>query len=139
MTGSQWACRETFVAVFVTNLPVIQPLIRQGATKLGLSTIFSKSRTSPESHQLGSLNASDNRFGRKARMTGETDLQATAWASDEQILPQENGKAARDSGGRGIVVTQEVGIRSEHASETHDPSADDWGYGSVNHKPDYRP
>ncbi|PWY76078.1 hypothetical protein BO94DRAFT_559431 [Aspergillus sclerotioniger CBS 115572] len=36
ITGSEWACRETFVSVIVSNLPIIQPLIRKGAGRIGL-------------------------------------------------------------------------------------------------------
>lgn len=49
-TGSQWACRETFVAVVVTNLLIIYPLIRQGAKKVGLSVLFSRGTTKGQSH-----------------------------------------------------------------------------------------
>ncbi|KAL4901492.1 hypothetical protein BDW74DRAFT_83853 [Aspergillus multicolor] len=41
--GSKWACRESFVSIVVSNLPILQPLIRRGASKLGLSGLFSNS------------------------------------------------------------------------------------------------
>lgn len=44
-SGSRWACRETFVAIVVTNLLIIYPLIRQGARKIGLSALFSTKGT----------------------------------------------------------------------------------------------
>ncbi|RYC64174.1 hypothetical protein CHU98_g2050 [Xylaria longipes] len=34
VSGSQWACRETFVAAVVGNLPASQPLFRSWATKI---------------------------------------------------------------------------------------------------------
>lgn len=53
--------------------------------------------------------------------------QTTAWGSDEQvILPQGvNGESKS-----GIMVTQEIGIRTETAEEGAEPPNDDWGYNS---------
>ncbi|KAL3460872.1 hypothetical protein BJX64DRAFT_173943 [Aspergillus heterothallicus] len=49
VSGSKWACRESFVSITVSNLPIIQPLIRRGASKIGLSALFSNS--GPSSYQ----------------------------------------------------------------------------------------
>ncbi|CEL09368.1 hypothetical protein ASPCAL12505 [Aspergillus calidoustus] len=65
VSGSKWACRESFVSIIVSNLPIVQPLIRRGASKIGLSGLFSNSggpsdyqgpsgRRRGESHQLSS-------------------------------------------------------------------------------------
>ncbi|KAL3446944.1 hypothetical protein BJX65DRAFT_318407 [Aspergillus insuetus] len=65
VSGSKWACRESFVSIVVSNLPIVQPLIRRGASKIGLSGLFSNSggpsdyqgpsgRRRGESHQLSS-------------------------------------------------------------------------------------
>ncbi|KAH7025241.1 uncharacterized protein B0I36DRAFT_332794 [Microdochium trichocladiopsis] len=43
VSGSQWACREIFVSAVVSNLPVIQPLLRKLASHTGLSILFSRS------------------------------------------------------------------------------------------------
>ncbi|KAH7028190.1 uncharacterized protein B0I36DRAFT_272104 [Microdochium trichocladiopsis] len=43
ISGSQWACREIFVSAVVTNLPVIQPVLRKLANNMGLSVLFSRS------------------------------------------------------------------------------------------------
>ncbi|KAJ1323577.1 hypothetical protein MN608_10821 [Microdochium nivale] len=43
VSGSQWACREIFVSAVVSNLPVIQPLLRKLASRTGLSVLFSRS------------------------------------------------------------------------------------------------
>ncbi|KAJ0424979.1 hypothetical protein BJY00DRAFT_308867 [Aspergillus carlsbadensis] len=43
VSGSKWACRESFVSIIVSNLPIVQPLIRRGASKIGLSGLFSNS------------------------------------------------------------------------------------------------
>ncbi|KAI0172128.1 hypothetical protein GGR52DRAFT_549133 [Hypoxylon sp. FL1284] len=44
ITGSEWACRETFVAIVVANLPIIHPFFRQAKAKIGSSALFSRSR-----------------------------------------------------------------------------------------------
>lgn len=150
VSGSQWACRETFVAIIVTNLPIIQPLLRKGASKIGLSALFSRSRpTNAESHQLQSQEPNGSRFGlgpRKNKGPHSHPLslpQTTAWASDEQILPQDDKNGVGNSTGKdqskGIVVTQEVGIRTDRMPENTDvdPAANDWGYGSVKRDPGF--
>ncbi|PNH45141.1 hypothetical protein VD0004_g2640 [Verticillium dahliae] len=95
VSGSSWACRETFVAIVVTNLPIIQPLIRKAANKIGLSTLFTRSSpTAAESYQLDSNPAGTNGCGshfntRREKGAAPHPLsipQATAWGSDEYIL-----------------------------------------------------
>ncbi|KAL2105309.1 hypothetical protein VUR80DRAFT_8594 [Thermomyces stellatus] len=141
VSGSQWACRETFVAIIVSNVPIIQPLIRKAASKVGLSGLFSKSRgTYGESHQLQSQEPGGSRFGISSKKRGRQPShplsipQTTAWGSDEQIiLPQQNGQADGKAN-NAIVVTQEIGVRSERVPEGEaDPAADDWGYGTSKH------
>ena len=129
------------MAIIVTNLPIIQPLIRKGANKIGLSALFSKPRgTYGESHQLQSQEPNGSRFGMGSKKRGPPSHplsipQTTAWGSDEQIiLPQQGGSG--DGKATGIVVTQEIGVRSERASKG-DPAADDWGYGSSKHSGGY--
>src|SRR5690606_3382097 len=116
--------------------------IRRGASKIGLSGLFSKSRgTYGESHQLQSQEPGGSRFGvggskmRGGQSTHRLSIpQTAAWGSDEQIiLPRGDGQADGKGHG-GIVVTQEIGVRSERAPEgAADPAADDWGYGSPKH------
>lgn len=145
MSGSQWACRETFVALIVTNLPIIQPLIRKGASKIGLSALFSRQRTTyGESHQLQSNDPNGSRFGgpgsrKKGPASHPLSVPRTeAWGSDEQIiLPQQGRSGDGKAGGGGIVVTQEIGVKSERVSKGADPAADDWGYGSANKNGSY--
>ncbi|KAF4487865.1 integral membrane PTH11, partial [Fusarium agapanthi] len=117
VAGSQWACRETFVAIIVTNLPIIQPLIRKGASMIGLSVLFSRgTKSASQSHQLRSSEMGGSRFNASRRRgPGNTHPlatvpQTTAWASDEHILP-EAGKPA--GAGGGIVVAQEISVQSE--------------------------
>ncbi|KAI1075674.1 hypothetical protein F5B20DRAFT_594814 [Whalleya microplaca] len=90
LVGSQWACRETFVAIVVANLPIIQPFLRTAASKVGLSNLFTKSTENSENHPLGSK-SSGRGFKKVSRKKGTHPLslpQDTAWESDEHILSQ---------------------------------------------------
>ncbi|KAF4345625.1 integral membrane protein PTH11 [Fusarium beomiforme] len=133
VAGSQWACRETFVAIIVTNLPIIQPLIRKGASLIGLSVLFSRgTKSASQSHQLRSNEPGGSRFNTSRRKGPAshplaTVPQTTAWASDEHILP-EAGKP-----GGGIVVAQEISVQTEATGGNFDdrrqgPEGNDWGY-----------
>ncbi|KAL4926773.1 uncharacterized protein BDV17DRAFT_268551 [Aspergillus undulatus] len=134
--GSKWACRESFVSVVVANLPIIQPLIRRGASKLGLSGLFSNSG-SPSSYGHGpsgrrregdypltSQDASkvDKKRGRFRRGLGTSGLgtsvhHTTAMGSDEQILFE---GAKKGEPGPGITVTHETVIEREETSSSEE-------------------
>lgn len=138
MSGSAWACRETFVAIIVTNLPIIQPLIRKGASMIGLSVLFSRqTKSNGESHQLRSSEMGGSRFGTRRTQTRTHPLsvpQPTAWGSDEHILPEDSdGRSTNKDGNGGIIIAQEISIQSEAASavEARDGPrgpANDWGF-----------
>ncbi|KAJ4176890.1 hypothetical protein NW755_014174 [Fusarium falciforme] len=112
VTGSSWACRETFVAIIVTNMPVIHPLLRKGASMIGLSVIFTgQTNTAADSHQLRSIELGRSRFdtnrNRGAQHRHPLSVpQVTTWGSDEHILPEDtNSKSSGPNvGGGGIVV-----------------------------------
>ncbi|KAH7116380.1 hypothetical protein EDB81DRAFT_952986 [Dactylonectria macrodidyma] len=120
LSGSSWACRETFVAIVVTNLPILQPLMRRGASKIGLTGLF---------------RASGSMFDTRRKQDGSrchplSNSHATAWGSEERILDAGiHGKSTATKGG-GIVVAQEVCVESEHVSAADsgrtDPAHDDW-------------
>ncbi|KAJ3546249.1 hypothetical protein NM208_g2092 [Fusarium decemcellulare] len=138
VSGSSWACRETFVAIIVTNLPIIQPLIRKGASMIGLSVLFSRvTKSNGESHQLRSSEMGGSRFGTSRRGPRTHPLsvpQATAWGSDEHILPEDSdGKSTRKDGPGGIVIAQEISVQSEAIpadgrDASRDPVTNDWGF-----------
>ncbi|KAL7628388.1 hypothetical protein AAE478_002590 [Parahypoxylon ruwenzoriense] len=118
VTGSQWACREIFVSVIVTNLPVIQPTLRKAAKKVGLSGLFSKSAKSAPSHQTGS-NAHGSGY-KLSRRKGTHPLslpQTNAWGSDEQILVQTTPDLSKrpPSGSKNIVVSREFTVTRDDA------------------------
>ncbi|KAI9369011.1 hypothetical protein BJX61DRAFT_549948 [Aspergillus egyptiacus] len=125
VTGSQWACRESFVSVVVANLPIIQPFLRRCAGKIGLSGLFSRSG-GPTSYgpsngrggdyPLASTNADTatnmkkDRRGRHSRHRQSlTTTHADAWGSDEQILVMKGERP-------GITVTQETVVEREEST-----------------------
>ncbi|AEO58639.1 hypothetical protein MYCTH_2306113 [Thermothelomyces thermophilus ATCC 42464] len=118
VTGSEWAIREEFVSIVVSNLPILQPPIRAFCNKIGLSVLFSSHKsnhvTPYEGRTIGGgggsypLRSQRNRSNK----TGAHDDTVTAWDSDERILC-ENGA---QTNGRNIVVTREVAVESESGS-----------------------
>lgn len=138
VSGSTWACRETFVAVTVSNLPTIQPLIRKGANKIGLSMLFSRNTASNggESHQLRSTDLNGSRFKKSGTSRHPLSVpQATAWASDEHILSEDgNGKSSLHKDNGGIIIASEVRVQSEQlpppssSNGEMDPAGSNWGY-----------
>ena len=128
--GSAWACRENFVALIVTNLPVIQPLIRRCAQRVGLSGLFSRTQpTDGRSMPLGSKSRSGAfRLGSNNNKTAKSSLatthhqQTSAWASDEHILAPDDGGGAGSPKQHNIVVNQEIKITTEQGSST-DPAS----------------
>ncbi|KAM0716176.1 hypothetical protein Q7P37_008690 [Cladosporium fusiforme] len=112
VSGSLWACRETFVAIIVTNLPIIHPLLRQIAKFLGLGVLLSRnSRSRSQSYPLQSGGIENQKStGRKGHQHPLSIPNDTAWASDEHILPAtkaETNSSSKDGKG-GIVVAQET-------------------------------
>ncbi|KAJ5295066.1 hypothetical protein N7508_009887 [Penicillium antarcticum] len=111
--GSKWACRETFVSIVVSNLPIIQPLLRKGFKKMGLSQLFSSSgKPSGQTYPLSGLKTLTNRGDRntkKSKMStaGPTQTQVSAWGSDEHILTEPEPTS------KDITVVSETVVQSE--------------------------
>ncbi|EED17080.1 hypothetical protein TSTA_021370 [Talaromyces stipitatus ATCC 10500] len=129
--GSKWACRETFVSIAVANIPIIFPLIRSCANKIGLSALFSSSGRPSNSHPLTSKRGTGHELrSRSNRRHNPMSIPGgTAWDSDEQILANnnhvhvsingnDNGDNESDDHSKtkgGIGVTKEVTIIRETA------------------------
>ncbi|KAF7586030.1 hypothetical protein BBP40_009647 [Aspergillus hancockii] len=137
VSGSKWACRETFVSIVVANLPIIQPLIRKGAQKVGLSALFSTTggpssygRQRTQSYPLSSRNPPTKRSRHPLSIPNNT----TAWGSDEHILVDGSDSAKTGKGSdkvNDITVTQEMIIHSEprlagHGADGPLPSPNAW-------------
>ncbi|GCB25691.1 hypothetical protein AAWM_08576 [Aspergillus awamori] len=134
VAGSQWACRETFVSIVVANLPIIQPLLRKGASKIGLSVLFSSARggTSSygrrrgESYPLASREGNTQTTTKKSRTRLSVHERTTTagYGSDEEGLVG-TGKKGKI---RDITVTQETVIETEPAGKEPEGTGKyDWG------------
>ncbi|KAJ5349401.1 hypothetical protein N7541_007128 [Penicillium brevicompactum] len=134
VAGSKWACRETFVSIVVSNLPIIQPLIRRGFKKIGLSQLFSSSGKNSQSYPLSTsrgLQTLTNRGDRdkKSKMSGAgpSHMQTSAWGSDEHILAQSEPSS------KDITVVSETVVQSEPwavegaSGAAHSTSPKEWG------------
>ncbi|KAH7031430.1 uncharacterized protein B0I36DRAFT_409779 [Microdochium trichocladiopsis] len=127
--ASQWGCREIFVSIVVSNLPVIQPMLRKLASRAGMSVLFSHSGGRSVHHDrdhglvstvgrfstLPSRSASHRGGSGPARGCNDTrqapTVSAAAWASDERILVSDLGERP---GGDEPYVGQ---VRGGHVGE----------------------
>ena len=130
VSGSLWACRETFVAIVVSNLPIIHPLLRKLAKVVGLGALLSRNTNSrSQSYPLQSNVGIEHQknSSRKSRshhhpLSVGND---TMWASDEHILPVGvGGGRQQEKSNGGIVVAQEVSVKTEMADERGGSSPD---------------
>ncbi|KAH8883761.1 hypothetical protein GQ53DRAFT_882264 [Thozetella sp. PMI_491] len=135
ISGSQWACRETFVSIVITNLPIIQPLIRAVADKVGLSALISKSSRQASSHPLGSKDRGTQAFELSKKDVDSKVLsksQSSAWDSDEHILRQDTPKDTKQpspTSNTKIIVRQDITIDYENTFYDDQPgrsSRQDW-------------
>jgi hypothetical protein len=118
VSGSEWAIREEFVSIVVSNLPILQGPIRTFCNKVGLGVLFSThdTRSTPfEGRTIGggggggSYPLRSHRSDKNKLSNGVT----TAWDSDEQIL---GGDGGAQGAGQSIVVGREVAVESECGS-----------------------
>ncbi|BCR93051.1 uncharacterized protein AKAW2_10097A [Aspergillus luchuensis] len=134
VAGSQWACRETFVSIVVANLPIIQPLLRKGASKIGLSVLFSSARGGTgsygrrrgESYPLASREGNTQTATKKSRtrLSVHEGTITAGYGSDEEGLVGTGKKGKM----RDITVTQETVIETEPAGkEPEGTGRFDWG------------
>ncbi|EAQ91896.1 hypothetical protein CHGG_00131 [Chaetomium globosum CBS 148.51] len=123
VSGSEWAVREEFVSIAVSNLPILYSPIRSFCNKIGLSALFSTHNTNNKTPFEGrTIGGGGGGSGYPLRKPNK-DPHGTvpAWGSDEQILC-ENGiqNPARD-----IVVAREVAVESE-AGSVKGPPGSSW-------------
>ncbi|GAB7322998.1 hypothetical protein MBLNU13_g05525t1 [Cladosporium sp. NU13] len=140
VSGSSWAYRETFVAIVVTNLPIIHPLLRQLGKAIGLGTLLSmKIKSRSQSYPLQDGAGIENRKGtiRKTHTHPLSAADGSAWASDEHILPTSYPEKLDSKECGSIVVAHEVSVRSDitrerglsHASRSM--RGDNWGPSNI--------
>ncbi|QSS52426.1 hypothetical protein I7I53_08053 [Histoplasma capsulatum var. duboisii H88] len=107
VSGSRWACRETFVAIAVSNVPIIHPLILGLLRGTKLDVLFTSARQSLP--YGGSTNKQSSvRESRKKARHPLSIPGTNAWGSDEYILSTGTNATPKE-----ITVVQETTIRSD--------------------------
>ncbi|KAK7975797.1 hypothetical protein PG989_014260 [Apiospora arundinis] len=101
--GSRWACRETFVAIVVTNMPFIHPKIRAILQAFKWTknwvTGSSRSRTGPSADRTGtggvsnSVNKSHNRMG-AFQLSDRKKSKAGHFGTSSRVKGSEKGSMA---------------------------------------------
>ncbi|KAL4950989.1 hypothetical protein BDW69DRAFT_186838 [Aspergillus filifer] len=114
--GSKWACRESFVSIVVANLPIIQPLIRRGASKLGLSGLFSNSGGPSSYGPSGRRREGDYPLTSQDASRLDTKKRGRF----RRGLDSVRGKNGKGEPGPGITVTHETVIEREEAGSSDD-------------------
>ncbi|OJJ78444.1 uncharacterized protein ASPGLDRAFT_138897 [Aspergillus glaucus CBS 516.65] len=112
ISGSRWACRETFVSIIVSNLPIIQPIIRRACNKMGLSGVFfsnSGRPTNSNTYPLSSRGLQTTNKDKKKNNSPPYIPETTAWGSDEHILAVESGHGQS----KDITVVSETVVQSD--------------------------
>ncbi|KAK3290936.1 uncharacterized protein B0H64DRAFT_427438 [Chaetomium fimeti] len=112
VSGSEWAIREEFVSIVVSNLPILHSPIRTFCNKIGLSALFSTHNTSNATPFEGRTIGGGGGGGYPLRRSKKDPNGTVAWGSDEQILC-ENGA---QNPGKDIVVGREIAVESEAGS-----------------------
>ncbi|CAG8389407.1 unnamed protein product [Penicillium salamii] len=125
--AGSWACRETFVAVVIGNVPMIYPMFRRVARRAGL---YITSRSGSESYPVYPLSDenTDGGYGRRRRRFHHPlSLPETHWintVSDEQMILPTSRQApptctagerdwdANSQGSQGIKVVHETIVHS---------------------------
>ncbi|KAJ5263214.1 hypothetical protein N7478_010819 [Penicillium angulare] len=124
--AGSWACRETFVAVFIGNIPMIYPLIRRLARRAGL---YLTTKTGSQSYPAYQLSDGDNSgYVKRKKFRHPLSLPVTTeWntVSDEQmILPTSRQQPPTCTGGDGdwdarSQASNNGGIKVVHETIVH--------------------
>ncbi|KAJ5764652.1 hypothetical protein N7533_003333 [Penicillium manginii] len=121
--AGSWACRETFVAVVIGNMPMIYPLIRRVARRAGL---FITTRSGSQSYPAYPLSEGENTTGYSKRKKFRHPLSLPAdsqWntTSDEQmILPTSRQQPPTCTAGEGDWDAQSHGSQGGGIKVIHE-------------------
>jgi hypothetical protein len=132
--AGSWACRETFVAVIIGNIPMIYPLFRRGLSKVYDFSTTGLSRYGRSSHSGGNTPGHGNSLGLRSHLskparrgklrsvnalpsTYNDEDAETGWGSDERIM--QGGRAVEDGKTNGTVTSNRFG--------GEDPNSDSHG------------
>jgi hypothetical protein len=113
VSGSEWAVREEFVSVVVSNLPILHGPIRALFKKIGLGAVFSTVKSTGDSKPYEGRTIGGG--GYPLRTPKRSKNAPTAWDSDEQILG-ENTTQTPGLNSKDIVVAREIAVESESGS-----------------------
>lgn len=103
--AGSWACRETFVAVVIGNLPMIYPLFRRGMERAAASSYFSRSKANGSGGSYAMEPSSKASMRRKRRSLHALPTTLQDDESFEHIVPSNFG--SKDDG---IRVTTETAV-----------------------------
>ncbi|KAJ9314340.1 hypothetical protein DTO271D3_5317 [Paecilomyces variotii] len=115
--AGSWACRETFVAVIIGNVPMIYPLFRRILRRIGILPSESQYAISDQPNTPG------NSSGYKRRIYQHPlSVPETRWENDEQYILEAQNSDSRHAGSHsleqrrnrldGIKVTLETSVQS---------------------------
>ncbi|KAJ5612088.1 hypothetical protein N7510_005282 [Penicillium lagena] len=126
--AGSWACRETFVAVVIGNVPMIYPLVRRAARRAGFYFTTRSGSQSYPAYPLSDGDTSNNGYVRRKKFRHPLSIPAdTQWntTSDEQmILPTSRQQPPTCTAGDGDWETnshtsQNAGIKVIHETIVH--------------------
>jgi len=115
VSGSEWAVREEFVSVVVSNLPILHGPIRALFKKIGLGGVFSTVKSTGDSKPYAGRTIGGGGYPLRTPRKSNNNASMTAWDSDEQILG-ENATQTPGFNNNDIVVAREVAVESESGS-----------------------
>ncbi|RWQ96969.1 hypothetical protein C8Q69DRAFT_211252 [Paecilomyces variotii] len=115
--AGSWACRETFVAVIIFNVPMIYPLFRRILRRIGILPSESQDAISDQPNTPG------NSSGYKRRIYQHPlSVPETRWGNDEQYILEAQTPDTGNAGSHsleqrrsrldGIKVTLETSVQS---------------------------
>ncbi|KAI5461813.1 hypothetical protein BGZ63DRAFT_444564 [Mariannaea sp. PMI_226] len=133
--AGEWSCRESFVAILVTNVPVLTPLVRRlvKRAQTGYSGYFesesgatpgaSKANSTFKLATIGAKSKKKSGFKHPLSLPGETFYER--YGSEEQIIEESQSPAANGSTNRtstqktaaktgdDIIITRQWNVQSE--------------------------
>ncbi|KAJ5699138.1 hypothetical protein N7462_001143 [Penicillium macrosclerotiorum] len=120
--AGSWACRETFVAVVIGNVPMIYPLFRRAARRAGL---YLTAKSGSQTYQAYELSDGDtNGYAKRKKFRHPLSIPAdTQWntVSDEQmILPTSRQQPATCTAGDGDWETNSHGSHNGGIKVIHE-------------------
>ncbi|KAL2007602.1 hypothetical protein VTN00DRAFT_9040 [Thermoascus crustaceus] len=109
--AGSWACRESFVAVAINNIPMIYPLARRLLRQTGLYP-FNPSYGSQEyplsAEELRDMRKRSQKYPHPLSLPTETK-----WESEEQVILRPSGEESKE----GIMVTHETTVQRMNKEE----------------------